>query len=64
MKDIALIGLALWLLVDAIDATRKQTIVAKGLRLFADDVACTSLSAWGRCRGHTRPTPPRSRGGH
>jgi reactive chlorine resistance protein C len=29
MKDIALIGLALWLLVDAIDATRRQTIVAK-----------------------------------
>jgi len=29
MKDIALVGLALWLLVDAIDATRRQTIVAK-----------------------------------
>jgi uncharacterized membrane protein YkgB len=29
MKDIALIGLALWLLVDAIDATRKQPIVAE-----------------------------------
>jgi reactive chlorine resistance protein C len=29
MKDIALIGLALWLLVDAIDATRRQTIVAE-----------------------------------
>jgi reactive chlorine resistance protein C len=29
MKDIALIGLALWLLVDAIDATRRQAIVAK-----------------------------------
>src|SRR5215472_16246927 len=29
MKDIALIGLALWLLADAIDATRRQTIVAK-----------------------------------
>jgi uncharacterized membrane protein YkgB len=29
MKDIALIGLALWLLVDAIDATRRQTIVVK-----------------------------------
>ena len=28
MKDIALIGLALWLLVDAIDATRRQTMVA------------------------------------
>jgi uncharacterized membrane protein YkgB len=26
MKDIALIGLALWLLVDAIDATHRQTI--------------------------------------
>lgn len=26
MKDIALIGLALWLLVDAIDATRRQSI--------------------------------------
>jgi uncharacterized membrane protein YkgB len=29
MKDIALIGLALWLLADAIDATRRQTMVAK-----------------------------------
>lgn len=29
MKDIALIGLALWLLVDAIDATREQAAVAK-----------------------------------
>jgi hypothetical protein len=29
MKDIALIGLALWLLVDAIDATRKQPTVAE-----------------------------------
>lgn len=29
MKDIALIGLALWLLVDAIDATREQPVVAK-----------------------------------
>ena len=29
MKDIALIGLALWLLADAIDATRRQAIVAK-----------------------------------
>jgi len=29
MKDIALIGLALWLLVDAIDATRKQPFVAE-----------------------------------
>ena len=29
MKDIALIGLALWLLVDAIDATRTQTMVFK-----------------------------------
>ncbi|OBJ53272.1 YkgB family protein [Mycobacterium sp. 1423905.2] len=28
MKDIALLGLALWLLVDAIDATRKQTVPA------------------------------------
>lgn len=28
MKDIALVGLALWLLVDAIDATRRQAIVA------------------------------------
>src|ERR1700759_5325262 len=28
MKDIALIGLALWLLVDAIDATREQTTLA------------------------------------
>ncbi|ASX03234.1 hypothetical protein CKJ56_15760 [Mycobacterium intracellulare subsp. chimaera] len=29
MKDIALIGLALWLLVDAIDATREQPVVAE-----------------------------------
>jgi uncharacterized membrane protein YkgB len=29
MKDIALIGLALWLLADAIGATRRQAIVAK-----------------------------------
>jgi uncharacterized membrane protein YkgB len=29
MKDIALIGLALWLLVDAIYATRKQPLVAE-----------------------------------
>jgi uncharacterized membrane protein YkgB len=29
MKDIALIGLALWLLVDAIDATREQAGAAK-----------------------------------
>lgn len=29
MKDIALIGLALWLLVDAIEATRRQTMVAE-----------------------------------
>jgi hypothetical protein len=29
MKDIALIGLALWLLVDAIEATRRQATVAK-----------------------------------
>lgn len=29
MKDIALIGLALWLLVDAIGATREQPIVAE-----------------------------------
>jgi uncharacterized membrane protein YkgB len=29
MKDIALIGLALWLLVDALDATREQAGVAK-----------------------------------
>jgi len=29
MKDIALIGLALWLLADAIDATRRQATVAK-----------------------------------
>ncbi len=29
MKDIALIGLALWLLVDAIDATREQLVVAE-----------------------------------
>ena len=28
MKDIALIGLALWLLADAIDATRRQTTLA------------------------------------
>jgi uncharacterized membrane protein YkgB len=28
MKDIALFGLALWLLVDAIDATRRKTTVA------------------------------------
>jgi uncharacterized membrane protein YkgB len=29
MKDIALIGLTLWLLVDAIDATRERPIVAR-----------------------------------
>jgi hypothetical protein len=29
MKDIALVGLALWLLADAIGATRRQAIVAK-----------------------------------
>ena len=29
MKDIALVGLALWLLADAIDATRSQPTVAK-----------------------------------
>lgn len=29
MKDIALFGLALWLLVDAIDATRRQATLAK-----------------------------------
>jgi reactive chlorine resistance protein C len=29
MKDIALIGLALWLLMDAIDATRRQTTVGE-----------------------------------
>ena len=29
MKDIALIGLALWLLADAVDATRRQTMVGK-----------------------------------
>jgi reactive chlorine resistance protein C len=29
MKDIALVGLALWLLADAIDATRRQAIAAK-----------------------------------
>jgi uncharacterized membrane protein YkgB len=29
MKDIALLGLALWLLADAINATRRQAIVAK-----------------------------------
>jgi hypothetical protein len=29
MKDIALLGLALWLLVDAIDATRERAAVAK-----------------------------------
>jgi uncharacterized membrane protein YkgB len=29
MKDIALIGLALWLLADAIDATRRQAALAK-----------------------------------
>ena len=29
MKDIALIGLALWLLADAIDATRRQVTLAK-----------------------------------
>ncbi|CAM3134494.1 hypothetical protein BST27_18250 [Mycobacterium intermedium] len=29
MKDIAMLGLALWLLVDAIDASRRQTLVAK-----------------------------------
>ncbi|OBH41951.1 YkgB family protein [Mycobacterium mantenii] len=29
MKDIALFGLALWLLVDAIDATRRQVTLAK-----------------------------------
>ena len=30
MKDIAILGLALWLLVDAIDATRRQaTSLAK-----------------------------------
>ncbi|OBK44427.1 hypothetical protein A5657_04400 [Mycobacterium kubicae] len=28
MKDIALLGLALWLLVDAIDATRRPTLAA------------------------------------
>jgi hypothetical protein len=27
MKDIALLGLALWLLADAIDAARKQTMI-------------------------------------
>jgi uncharacterized membrane protein YkgB len=29
MKDIANLGLALWLLADAIEATRKQAIAAK-----------------------------------
>ena len=29
MKDIALLGLSLWLLADAIDATRRRAIVAK-----------------------------------
>ncbi|OBH65009.1 hypothetical protein A5685_19985 [Mycobacterium colombiense] len=29
MKDIALVGLALWLLVDAIDATRRQATLGK-----------------------------------
>ena len=29
MKDIALVGLALWLLADAIDATRRQATLAK-----------------------------------
>jgi reactive chlorine resistance protein C len=29
MKDIALIGLALWLLADAVDATRRQATLAK-----------------------------------
>jgi hypothetical protein len=28
MKDIALLGLSLWLLADAIDATRKQPTLA------------------------------------
>ena len=27
MKDIANVGLALWLLADAIDATRRQTMI-------------------------------------
>ncbi|OBA72585.1 hypothetical protein A5641_07920 [Mycobacterium sp. 1554424.7] len=34
MKDIALIGLALWLLADAIDATRGQAAVAKRTGTF------------------------------
>jgi reactive chlorine resistance protein C len=29
MKDIALLGLSLWLLADAIDATRRQTTITK-----------------------------------
>jgi reactive chlorine resistance protein C len=29
MKDIALLGLSLWLLADAIDATRRQTMITK-----------------------------------
>jgi hypothetical protein len=29
MKDIAFLGLALWLLADAIDATRRQTTLDK-----------------------------------
>jgi reactive chlorine resistance protein C len=33
MKDIALIGLALWLLADAIDATRRQAVVARADRI-------------------------------
>ena len=34
MKDIALIGLALWLLADAIDATRRQATLAKRTATF------------------------------
>jgi uncharacterized membrane protein YkgB len=29
MKDIAILGLALWLLADSIDATRRQAMVAE-----------------------------------
>jgi uncharacterized membrane protein YkgB len=33
MKDIALIGLALWLLADALDAVRRKAMVANGLTI-------------------------------
>jgi len=33
MKDIALLGLSLWLLADAIDSTRRQTMITTGLTI-------------------------------